>query len=36
MTQTFDKFISEYLDEQDETVRTEYEKAKEELKTHDQ
>lgn len=31
MTQTFDKFLSEYLDEQDETVRTEYEKAKEDL-----
>lgn len=35
MTQTFDKFLSEYLDEQDETIRTEYEKAKEELKTHE-
>jgi len=35
MTQTFDKFLSEYLDEQDETVRTEYEKAKEEHKTHE-
>ena len=32
----FDEFLSEYLDEQDETVRTEYEKAKEELKTHEQ
>lgn len=32
MTQTFDKFLSEYLDEQDETVRTEYEKQKKNLK----
>lgn len=32
MTQTFDEFLSEYLDEQDETVRAEYKKAKEELK----
>ena len=32
MKQTFDKFLNEYLDEQDETVRAEYEKAKEELK----
>lgn len=31
MKQTFDKFLDEYLDEQDETVRAEYEKAKEEL-----
>lgn len=31
MTQTFDEFLSEYLDEQDESVRSEYEKAKEEL-----
>ena len=36
MTQTFDEFLSEYLDEQDETIRAEYEKAKEELKTHEQ
>lgn len=35
MTQTFDEFLNEYLNEQDETVRTEYEKAKEELKTHE-
>ena len=33
MTQTFDEFLSKYLDEQDESVRSEYEKAKEELKT---
>ena len=32
MKQTFDEFLDEYLNEQDETVRTEYEKAKEELK----
>lgn len=31
MKQTFDEFLSEYLNEQDETVRAEYEKAKEEL-----
>lgn len=31
MTQTFDEFLSEYLDEQDESVRAEYKKAKEEL-----
>lgn len=31
MTQTFDKFLKEYLDEQDETIRTEYEQVKEEL-----
>lgn len=35
MTQTFDEFISEYLKEQDESVRSEYEQAKEELKTHE-
>lgn len=29
--QTFDEFLNEYLDEQDKTVRAEYEKAKEEL-----
>lgn len=29
--QKFDEFLDEYLNEQDETVRTEYEKAKEEL-----
>lgn len=28
----FDEFLNKYLDEQDETVRSEYEKAKEELK----
>lgn len=33
--QKFDEFLSEYLDEQDESVRLEYEKAKEELKTHE-
>lgn len=33
MTQTFDEFLSKYLDEQDEKVRTEYEKAKKELRT---
>lgn len=32
MTQTFDEFLDEYLSEQDETVRTEYKKAKKELK----
>ena len=32
MKQTFDEFLDEYLNEQDETVRAEYEKAKEELK----
>ena len=32
MKQTFDEFLDKYLDEQDETVRAEYEKAKEELK----
>lgn len=31
MKQTFDEFLDEYLNEQDETVRAEYEKAKEEL-----
>ena len=31
--QKFDEFLDEYLNEQDETVRSEYEKAKEELKT---
>ena len=31
MTPTFDEFLNEYLSEQDETVRAEYEKAKEEL-----
>ena len=31
MTQTFDEFLSEYLDEQDESIRAEYEQAKEEL-----
>ena len=31
MTQTFDEFLNKYLNEQDETVRAEYEKAKEEL-----
>lgn len=30
--QKFDEFLSEYLDEQDESVRSEYEQAKEELK----
>lgn len=30
--QKFDDFLDKYLNEQDETVRTEYEKAKEELK----
>ena len=34
--QKFDEFLNKYLNEQDETVRTEYEKAKEELKTHEQ
>lgn len=29
--QKFDEFRNEYLNEQDETVRAEYEKAKEEL-----
>lgn len=29
--QKFDEFLDEYLNEQDETVRSEYEKAKEEL-----
>ena len=32
MTQTFDEFLDKYLNEQDETVRAEYKKAKEELK----
>ena len=32
--QKFDEFLDEYLNEQDETVRAEYKKAKEELKTH--
>ena len=31
MKQTFDEFLDEYLNEQDETVRAEYEKVKEEL-----
>ena len=31
MKQTFDEFLNEYLNEQNETVRAEYEKAKEEL-----
>lgn len=31
MKQTFNEFLDEYLNEQDETVRAEYEKAKEEL-----
>lgn len=31
MTQTFDEFLDKYLNEQDETVRAEYKKAKEEL-----
>jgi hypothetical protein len=35
MKQTFDEFLSEYLDEQNESVRSEYEQAKEELKTHE-
>ena len=34
MTQTFDEFLDEYLNEQDETVRSEYEKAKEDLLKH--
>lgn len=29
--QKFDEFLDEYLNEQDETVRSEYEKAKEDL-----
>lgn len=29
--QKFDEFLNKYLNEQDETVRSEYEKAKEEL-----
>jgi hypothetical protein len=29
--QKFDEFLDEYLSEQDETVRSEYEKAKKEL-----
>ena len=29
--QKFDEFLDEYLNEQDETVRSEYEKAKQEL-----
>lgn len=32
MKQTFDEFLNEYLNEQDETVHAEYKKAKEELK----
>ena len=32
--QKFDEFIDEYLNEQDETVRSEYEKAKEDLLKH--
>lgn len=31
MKQTFDEFRDEYLDEQDESIRAEYEHAKEEL-----
>lgn len=31
MTQTFDEFLDEYLNEQDETFRSEYKKAKEDL-----
>ena len=31
MKKTFDEFLDEYLNEQDETVRAEYEKAKKEL-----
>lgn len=31
MTQTFDEFLNKYLNEQDETFRSEYKKAKEEL-----
>lgn len=31
MIQKFDEFRDEYLNEQDETVRAEYKKAKEEL-----
>lgn len=31
MKQTFNEFRDKYLDEQDKTVRAEYEKAKEEL-----
>ena len=30
--QKFDEFLDKYLNEQDESVRLEYEKAKEELK----
>lgn len=33
MRQTFDEFLSEYLDEQDESIRSEYEQAKKELET---
>ena len=32
MNQTFDEFRNEYLDEHDESVRSEYEQAKEDLK----
>lgn len=32
--QKFDEFLDEYLNEQDETVRSEYEKAKEDLLKH--
>lgn len=35
MKQTFDEFLSEYLDEQNESVRSEYEQTKEKLKTHE-
>ena len=31
MKQIFDEFLNEYLNKQDKTVRTKYEKAKEEL-----
>ena len=31
MTQTFDEFLNKYLNEQDETFRSEYKKAKKEL-----
>ena len=31
MKQTFDEFLDEYLNEQDETFRSEYKKAKEDL-----
>lgn len=32
--QKFDDFLDKYLNEQDETVRSEYEKAKEDLLKH--